>query len=89
MRFTLTYDGPLPSSGNKPKKEAKWEIRKKIHPQLKDLWINHPALRQVEEHRFFPKSGGTTLTQVHHQHPGPVVPPMHFTVGGEFVYSTS
>ena len=48
MKFTLTYDGRLPSGGNKNKKEAIWEIRKAFHPQLKDLWANHPALRSIE-----------------------------------------
>jgi hypothetical protein len=74
MKFTLTYDGPLPSSGNKPKNDAKWEIRKKLHPQLKDLWASHPALRAVEDNRHFPKTGGAFLMQAHHQYPGPVLP---------------
>jgi hypothetical protein len=73
MKFTLTYDGSLPASGNKAKGQAKWDIRKAIHPQLKDLWMSHPALRDVEENRHFPKRGGATLTQVHHRFPGPVL----------------
>jgi hypothetical protein len=72
MRFTLTYEGPLPSSGNKPKNEAKWEIRKKIHPQLLDLWTSHPALKAVEDNKHFPKTGGAVLAQVHHLYPGPL-----------------
>lgn len=72
VKFTLTYDGPLPSSGNKAKNRTKWEIRERLHPQLKDLWSTHPALRAVEDNRHFPKQGGTALRQVHHQHPGPV-----------------
>jgi hypothetical protein len=75
MKFTLTYDGPLPSSGNKPKNEAKWDIRKKLHPQLNDLWTSHPALCEVYENRHFPKTGGASLSHVHHLHPGPVYPP--------------
>jgi hypothetical protein len=76
MKFTLVYDGPLPSSGNsRKKKDAKWEIRNKLHPQLKDLWASHPTLRQIEtDGRYFPIRGGAHLTQVHHQHPGPVLP---------------
>lgn len=73
MKFTMTYDGSLPSSGNKPKNDAKWEIRKKLHPQLKDLWANHPALREVHENRHFPKTGGAQIAQVHHLHPGPIL----------------
>jgi hypothetical protein len=76
MKFTLHYDGPLPSSGNKGKNDEKWDIRKKLHPQLLDLWASHPALRSVEDNRHFPKTGGATLTQAHHLHPGPVNPPI-------------
>jgi hypothetical protein len=82
MKFTLTYDGPLPSSGNKPKNEDKWRIRKELHPQLTDLWDNHPALREVECSRHFPKTGGASLTQGHHQHPGPVFPAVQMIPGG-------
>lgn len=76
VKFTLTYEGSLPSSGNKPKNDSKWDIRKKLHPQFKDLWSSHPALRQVEDNKHFPKAGGATLVQVHHQHPGPVRVPI-------------
>ncbi len=76
MKFTLTYDGPLQSSGNKHKNENKWEIRNRLHPQFADLWNSHPALRAVEDNRHFPKVGGATLTQAHHLHPGPVHPPI-------------
>jgi hypothetical protein len=72
MKFTLTYDGSLPASANKLKNEEKWAIREQLSPQLKDLWTAHPALREVEDNRHFPKTGGATLRQVHHQHPGPV-----------------
>lgn len=74
MKFTLTYDGSLPSSGNKAKNQAKWDIRGKIDPQLRDLWNSHPALRYVEENRHFPTAGGL-LMQAHHEHPGPIQPP--------------
>lgn len=72
MKFTLHYDGPLPSSGNKPKPEAKWAIRRKIDPQLRDLWASHRSLKWVEGNRHFPKDGGTVLTQGHHLYPGPL-----------------
>jgi hypothetical protein len=74
VKFTLTYEGSLPASANKPKNEAKWMIRKKLHPQLKDLWTRHPALKMVEDNRHFPKFGGSALVQGHHKHPGPVRP---------------
>lgn len=73
MKFTLTYDGSLPASANKPKNQAKWDIRQAFHPQLKDLWESHPALRELWGNRHYPKQGGATLTQVHHLHPGPII----------------
>lgn len=69
MKFTLTYDGRLPPSANKPKSKEKWEIRKQLHPQLVDLWSNHPSLRRAEEAREFPLNGAM-LMQRHHLHPG-------------------
>ncbi|MFD9431470.1 hypothetical protein [Streptomyces sp. NPDC060002] len=41
MHFTLTYNGQLPSSSNA---KVKHDIRRKLHPQLKELWRTHPAL---------------------------------------------
>lgn len=35
MRFTLTYQGPLPSKGNAPQKKA---IRDYLSPQIERLW---------------------------------------------------
>jgi hypothetical protein len=45
MKFTLTYSGPLPSSGNKRKLRDVWAIRNALHPQLAELWHTHPVLR--------------------------------------------
>lgn len=84
MKFTLTYEGSLPSSGNKGKNTAKWKIRENFHPQLVDLWNSHPALIEIEINgRYFPKIGGATLTQTHHQHPGPVHPPLQMQPVGD------
>jgi hypothetical protein len=75
MRFTLTYDGSLPASANKPKNEDKWRIRKDFHPQIIDLWASHPALRHIElNERYFPKEHGASLRQRHHTDPGPLLP---------------
>lgn len=82
MRFTLHFEGLLPSSGNKGRIEAKWNIRKAFDPQLRELWVSHPALRQVEDNRHFPRTGGAVLTQVHHLHPGPVRPPLRQETSG-------
>ncbi len=36
MKFTLTFDGEMPATGNSSRKcAAKWQIRKAFHPQLK------------------------------------------------------
>jgi hypothetical protein len=73
MKFTLTYEGSLPSSGNKPKNRDKWNIRKVLHPQFIDLWKSHPALIEIELNgRYFPKQGGATFFQTHHSAPGPI-----------------
>jgi hypothetical protein len=88
VKFTLTYEGRLPSAGNKQKNNAKWEIRKKLDPQLRDLWSSHPALRQVEDNKHFPKVGGAALVQVHHQYPGPAKVPVLISPsadGGSFL----
>src|SRR5437588_10958327 len=55
MKFTLVYDGDLPSSGNSPKPEAARDIRDKFHPQMAQLWKDHLALRKLRhEARVFP-----------------------------------
>jgi hypothetical protein len=70
VKFTLTYDGSLPPSANKPKNQAKWDIRKTLHPQFKDLWASHPALREIErDGRYLPADSPVGLTQTHHQSP--------------------
>lgn len=70
VRFTLTYDGSLPASGNKAKNQVKWAIRKSLDPQLRDLWASHPALIELQrdDNRYFPKLGGAQLRQEHHQY---------------------
>ncbi|MFA5912139.1 MAG: hypothetical protein WC830_01135 [Burkholderiales bacterium] len=67
MKFTLTYEGELPSSGNSSKKvEEKWTIRKQISPQLADLWKIHPALIRAMNNRVVPKTGPFNLATPHH-----------------------
>lgn len=41
MEFFLTYQGVLPSRGDAA---AKQQIRRFMHPQLKELWRTHPSL---------------------------------------------
>jgi hypothetical protein len=48
MKFTLTFDGELPSTGNSSKKkQVKWELRKQFHPQLAELVRTHPVLKEA------------------------------------------
>jgi hypothetical protein len=49
MKFTVTYDGPLPANGGP---RDKWKIRKQIHPQLVELWQQNRLLSALAEHRI-------------------------------------
>lgn len=75
MKFTLTYNGSLPSSGNKPKNKAKSDIRQVFHPQLKELWDSNPALLDLGSIRFFPKNGAGLVYENHHDFPQLTLPP--------------
>jgi hypothetical protein len=46
MKFKLIYDGALPpdKDGMAPFKQ---EIRKQLHPQLRELWRTHPTVKNV------------------------------------------
>lgn len=67
MKFTLTYDGELPSatSSNTRTKE-KWEIRKTLHPQLAELWESSSILKVVLRDRLIPKGGSYMRFFEHH-----------------------
>jgi hypothetical protein len=47
MKFTLIWDGDLPSSGNKPKPIPASNMRNEFHRQLADLWDSHVVFRQL------------------------------------------
>src|SRR4051794_16836162 len=47
MKFTLIYDGDLPSAGNKNQPIPASIIRNVFHDQLADLWESHVILRQL------------------------------------------
>jgi len=47
VKFTLIYDGDLPSAGNKSKPMDASRIRNVFHDQLADLWDSHIILRQL------------------------------------------
>jgi len=68
MKFTLTYDGELRASGNKPKPEDKWAIRRHIAPQLAELWQVNPVLKNLkafappDDSRYTPFEAYHTVT---------------------------
>jgi hypothetical protein len=71
MKFCLTYDGELPSTGNRSRKiEKKWEIREQFHPQLEELWRINPALRRLANGLVINTSmGAFTIQDVYHGAP--------------------
>jgi len=69
MRFTLTYDGPLPPSGNRPKPKYAWLIRKEIHAQLDALWQSSEVLRRLPHVTKVPTDQGYMHMELHHSHP--------------------
>jgi len=69
MKFTITYEGELSASGNSPKRQAKWNIRKKIHPQLVELSQTHAVLRNALQDSKIPRSGHFQVKEYHHSGP--------------------
>jgi hypothetical protein len=65
MKFTLTFDGDLPSNG-RPKE--KWQIRNQFHPQLAELWRINPCLQEVV-HRRHVSTKGYMQYEIHHSQP--------------------
>lgn len=51
MRFTLYYDGPLPSASKNSRIEEKHLIRRAIHPQLLELYRYNPILPKLPNGR--------------------------------------
>lgn len=68
MKFTLIYDGELPSAGNGSRKtKEKWDIRKAFHPQLEELWQTHRTLKPLSQSGLWlPKNSDFGIRQVHH-----------------------
>lgn len=59
MKFTLTFDGDLPSTGNGGSRKAlkKWEVKKHFDPQLRELWDTHPSLVELKRNPTWPITG--------------------------------
>ena len=63
MEFRLIYQGPLPAEkcqdkqtvggGGYGRAKDKHRLRKHFHPQLRELWAQHPDLRKQAESLFF------------------------------------
>jgi hypothetical protein len=52
VEFRLLFEGELkPSGGTNSRAPEKHEIRRAFHPQLRRLWLTHPNLRQLAEHK--------------------------------------
>jgi hypothetical protein len=49
MRFTLYYDGELPSAANSQRLKEKHAVREKLHWQILQLFRDHPALPKPKE----------------------------------------
>jgi hypothetical protein len=76
MKYTLTYDGELRSSGNSPKPEDKWHIRRAMHPQLAELWQTHAVLSPLLSRGIMiPSHGSYWRIEQHHSLPEPPPPP--------------
>jgi hypothetical protein len=72
MKLTLTFEGSLPASGNKPKPDDVWRIRKDFHPQLAEFHQVHPVLRQFARNGLWiPKNENVPFFfgERHHSYP--------------------
>ena len=67
MRFTLIYDGPLESAGNRPKPDEKWAIRKQLDPQLRRLWSVNPDLANLKASGPIREDGEYIRIEPHHE----------------------
>jgi hypothetical protein len=54
MKFTLVYQGELRANDDF---KRKWEIRRRFHPQLHELWRVHPSLQTVNRLRYIGAHG--------------------------------
>jgi len=63
MKFALTFDGRLPSNGDR---QDKWDIRKLLVPQLEELWGTNHVLQETLRNRLVPTTGGYLIATLHH-----------------------
>ena len=55
MKFSLTYQGDLPATGNQKKPADVAKIRNCLHEQFVDLWDSHVILRELERTARVPR----------------------------------
>ena len=65
MKFTLRFDGDLPSNGNPAEK---WKIRSQFHPQLAELWRINACLQELK-HSCHASTTGYMKYDIHHSVP--------------------
>lgn len=70
MEFRLTYAGKLLSTNDRNEQRLKerslhvHDVRKSLHPQMKLLWDQHPALREEKRHGPRRNPGGPQMYEV-------------------------
>lgn len=70
MEFRLIYRGTLPAAGSGGARiKEKHTIRKHVHKQLRELWKQHPDLRELSKSKFVVYTTPYNLVS----HPGPGV----------------
>jgi hypothetical protein len=79
MKFTLTFDGDLPSAGGSKRLSEKWEIRRFLQPQLAELWETSPILSRLAKFSKLPNAGGISIFEQHHSCPDYPAPDPSFT----------
>jgi hypothetical protein len=84
MKFTLTYDGDLPSAGNgNARQKEKWAIRRALHPQLASLWTTDPILINAAKNSNWGTMGPVYQFQQHHSKPDIPKSPVAYNYGVE------
>ena len=55
MKFTLVFEGELRANGSPAQKQ---KIREQFHPQLAELWADHPCLKALRGRRYISLTDG-------------------------------
>lgn len=66
MEFRLTYQGKLPAAGSGRsgrRVDEKHEIRRRLHVQLRNLWLGHPFIAQYSQQAIYKTFPNPTMTR--------------------------